>query len=110
MADGRPATKQSACDVGLYLAMAGRYLLLMRLISLFLACLLPVPAIAMNWEGHDDWMLDFQPAYTLESLAPNARPLPPRDCPVKPEDVKKNPYEQIPLPRHKCPEKAEPKR
>ena len=58
--------------------------------------------MAMNWEGHDDWMLNFAPAFTLEKFAPEARPLPSRDCPVRPEDSVKNPYEQIPLPRHKC--------
>jgi hypothetical protein len=64
----------------------------------------------MNWEGHDDWMLDFAPAFTLESARPDARPLPSRDCPVTSEDAAKNPYEQIPLPRHNCPQNAEPER
>lgn len=58
--------------------------------------------MAMNWEGHDDWMLSFSPDYTLEAFAPHARPLPDRDCPVTPDAAAKNPYEQIPLPRHNC--------
>ena len=59
--------------------------------------------MAMNWEGHDDWMLTFAPAFRLEEFAPDARPLPSRDCPVTPEQAARNPYEQIPLPQHKCP-------
>jgi hypothetical protein len=61
----------------------------------------------MNWEGHDDWMLSFAPDFTLEAFMPEARPLPPRDCPVTPETAARNPYEQIPLPRHNCPAKSE---
>ena len=49
-------------------------------------CFWPIPAMAMNWEGHDDWMLSFAPAFTLEAFVPEARPLPSRDCPVTPED------------------------
>jgi len=67
-----------------------------------LIVLWPVPALAMNWEGHDDWMLGFAPAYTLEAFAPDAKPLPSRNCPVSLEASTKNRYEQIPLPRHKC--------
>lgn len=58
--------------------------------------------MAMNWEGHDDWMLGFSPDYTLEAFAPDAKPLPSPDCPVTAEAAARNPYEQIPLPRHHC--------
>ena len=64
------------------------------------------PAFAMNWEGHDDWMYGFATDYTLEAFIPGARPLPSQDCPVTAENAKKNPYEQIPLPRHNCPSNA----
>lgn len=75
----------------------------MRYLALILAFLMwPSAAMAMNWEGHDDWMLGFSPDYTLEAFAPDARPLPSRDCPVTAEAAAKNPYEQIPLPRHNC--------
>lgn len=72
-----------------------------------------VPAMAMNWEGHDDWWTDFAPAVQLMEAMPHARPLPSRDCPVTHEAAEQNPYEQIPLPQHNCPprpEKAEPQR
>ena len=80
---------------------------------MFCLVLWPVPAVAMNWEGHDDWWPDFGPAMQLMEAIPEARPLPSRACPVTKENADKNPYEQIPLPRHKCPprpEKAEPPR
>ncbi len=63
--------------------------------------LTPALAVAMNWEGHDDWMVD-QPA-SIELLA--AQPETPapldtyRDCRKSRAD---NPYEQIPLSVRKC--------
>jgi hypothetical protein len=60
-------------------------------------------AIAMNQEGHEDWMADFPHAIALLEAIPEARPLPSPDCPVSPEMLATNPYEQIPLPRHRCP-------
>lgn len=83
----------------------------MALTVLFL--LWPAPVMAMNWEGHDDWWQDFGPAQALKDAIPEARPLPSGDCPVSPQAASRNPYEQIPLPRHNCksrPEKAEPRR
>jgi hypothetical protein len=80
-------------------------------LCLVLSC--PSTALAMNWEGHDDWMLHAFPEFTLEALVPGARPLPSPECPVTHEQAAKNPYEQIPLPHHRCPgrpEKAEPRR
>jgi hypothetical protein len=61
------------------------------------------PARAMNWEGHDDFMVGFPPGEALLEAIPDARPLPSPDCPVTAEQARKNPYEQIPLPRHRCP-------
>jgi hypothetical protein len=63
---------------------------------------LALPASAMNWEGHDDWTDTFAPGLLLEMAAPNAKPLPDHVCPVTPEMLATNPYEQIPLPRHGC--------
>jgi hypothetical protein len=85
----------------------------MMRIAVFVMMLWPVPAMAMNWEGHDDWWPDFGPAQVLMEAIPEARPLPSRDCPVSHDAAQKNPYEQIPLPRHNCaprPEMAEPQR
>lgn len=59
-------------------------------------------ALAMNWEGHEDWTDTFAPGLVFEQAVPEARPLPRRDCPVRPEQAAANPYEQVPLPRHKC--------
>ncbi len=68
-------------------------------------------AFAMNWEGHDGgWITDFPPAIALLEAIPEARPLPSPDCPVSPEMLANNPYEQVPLPRHRCPKKQSPLR
>ena len=61
------------------------------------------PAAAMNWEGHDDWIREIAPGLAFEQAVPEARPLPSRLCPVRPEQLAANPYEQVPLPRHGCP-------
>ena len=73
--------------------------------------ILSTGALAMNPEGHDgDWMTDFPPAIALLEAIPEARPLPSRRCPVSPEMLANNPYEQIPLPRHRCPSDHSPAR
>lgn len=73
-------------------------------IAAILWILLPTgPALAMNWEGHEGYMEGFPPGEELRKAIPEARPLPSPDCPVTPEMVERNPYEQIPLPRHRCP-------
>lgn len=60
-------------------------------------------AEAMNQEGHDDdWITGFPPALQLLEAIPEARPLSSRSCPVTPEMIAANPYEQIQLPRHLC--------
>ena len=93
--------------------LAWAYASFMNRIVIAFVLLWPVPAMAMNWEGHDDWMLDFEPALALMKAIPAARPLPSRDCPVTAEAAAKNHYEQIPLRRHNCverPERDEPRR
>ncbi len=85
----------------------------MRLAALVVVTCLPGPALAMNWEGHDDWMETMEPSRLLEEAAPHARPRPGSACPVTSDAAAQNPYEQIPLPHHNCPprpEKAEPGR
>jgi len=68
-------------------------------------------ALAMNQEGHDGgWITDFPPGIALMEAIPEARPLPSRNCPVTPDMLANNPYEQIPLPRHRCPWEQPPAR
>ena len=74
----------------------------MKALMATLALMGASPAFAMNWEGHDDYMPGFPPAMALMEAIPDAKPLPSRDCPVSWEQHAANPYEQIPLPRHRC--------
>lgn len=60
-----------------------------------------VPALAMNWEGHDDWMADHPAAVALERQVEEARPLPPAPCGAR-LSAAGNPYEQVPLPGSPC--------
>lgn len=87
----------------LYLPLSSSYAAPMARFTLFMLMFWPVQAMAMNWEGHDDWMLDYGMADAFAGAVPEARPPPPRDCPVTREMAERNPYEQIPLPRHRCP-------
>ena len=72
-----------------------------------LTCLLIAwsgPALAMNWEGHDDWMADLEPAQVYRESVPVAR-VPPRRaeaCPADRPAAGANPYEQVPLAGHDC--------
>jgi len=62
------------------------------------------PALAMNWEGHDDWMADTGPAVVYEQAAPHAVLLPEGKVAcagAAPADAV-NPYEQIPLGGQDC--------
>jgi len=61
----------------------------------------PASALAMNWEGHDDWMEDHPAAVALEQDMNEARPLPPAPCRAPPS-VAGNPYEQVPLHQVPC--------
>ena len=66
-----------------------------------LLALMPSVSLAMNWEGHDDWMLDNPAAIELQAAQPETpEPLDSyRDCREAAID---NPYEQIPLTVRKC--------
>lgn len=61
----------------------------------------PSVSLAMNWEGHDDWMLDNPAAIELQAAQPETpAPLDSyRDCR---DAAVGNPYEQIPLAVRKC--------
>jgi hypothetical protein len=88
------ATKQLALCCGV--SIAGVFGALLSTVS--------TAALAMNQEGHDGgWMSDFPPALALLEAIPEARPLPTRICPVTADMLARNQYEQIPLPRHRCP-------
>ncbi len=52
--------------------------------------------LAMNWEGHDDWMEDHPAAVELERQVEQVAPLPPTPC-DKEIVLLDNPYEQVPL-------------
>lgn len=76
----------------------------MRMLAIITLLAMAQPAIAMNWEGHeDDWRNEFPPAKAFLDAVPEAKPLPSPDCPMGPVARADNPYEQIPLPRHNCP-------
>jgi len=60
-----------------------------------------IPALAMNREGHDDWMEDFPAAVAFEREADHARPLPPTPCSER-QPAADNPYEQVPLRNDPC--------
>lgn len=73
----------------------------MKLTLLFALLAWPLPALAMNWEGHDDWMEDHPAAVALEGQAGEARPLPPTPCGER-QSGADNPYEQVPLRENSC--------
>jgi hypothetical protein len=76
----------------------------MRSVLIIAMLLVAKPAVAMNWEGHDDAFADDPYAKAFMQAAPHAKPLPSRACPVSEEQASANAYEQIPLTRHGCPE------
>ena len=59
---------------------------------------------AMNWEGHDDWMIEQQHAKKLLNSAPHAKPLTSAfpSCQERAEKHARNPYEQRPIPGVNC--------
>ena len=66
------------------------------------------PALAMNWEGHDDWMADKGPAVVYEQAGPHAILVPDASACAGAAPVEAaNPYEQIPLEGHDCRTPAE---
>ena len=69
----------------------------MRMLAIIALLAAAHPALAMNWEGHDeDWKSEFPPAKAFLDAVPEAKPLPSPDCPMGPVARADNPYEQIP--------------
>ena len=60
------------------------------------------PALALNWEGHDDWFHDTAPFREFYDgiPAPKTKPMP--ACSARQAAYDKNRYEQIPLPGVNC--------
>jgi hypothetical protein len=62
------------------------------------------PAVAINWDGHDDWLADHPAAQALEAAGghdlkpPLLRPRPERVCQPREDvgEVPANPYEPVP--------------
>jgi len=52
--------------------------------------------MAMNWEGHDDWMAEIPASLIYEQATGPARPLPPAPCGDR-QALPDNPYDQVPL-------------
>lgn len=57
------------------------------------------PALAMNWEGKEDWMADVPHALAYEQQFPALTPPP---LPVCDSTGSANPYEQVPIPGKNC--------
>ena len=70
------------------------------------ALTLALTVLAMNWEGHEDWMADHPAAAEFERAVKGAEPLPPKPC-SRVLDRTGNPYEQVPL---RCPVRNDPPR
>jgi hypothetical protein len=62
----------------------------------------PAPALALNWEGHQDWFLDpvLIERFSSELPPPLAKPTP--TCADMEARYRSNTYEQIPLPGVNC--------
>jgi hypothetical protein len=60
------------------------------------------PALALNWEGHDEWFHDMAliDAFTRDLPPPIAKPMP--SCASRQAMARGNPYEQIPVPGLNC--------
>jgi hypothetical protein len=69
---------------------------------LWLGLLLVLPpwhgALALNWEGHDDWMAELPAAVDLD----RAHPVDPPRAKLKPCAKPANSYDQVPLPGRNC--------
>jgi hypothetical protein len=67
--------------------------------SAFTLLVLASPALAMNWEGKDDWMAEIPQAQALEHHLPSALPKATKFCASAPST---NPYEQVQIPGKNC--------
>lgn len=57
------------------------------------------PALAMNWEGKEDWLDELPQALAFERELPRALPAPAKPCSAEPNT---NPYEQVQIPGKNC--------
>ncbi len=55
-------------------------------------------ALALNWEGHDEWMTEMTAAVEYDQAHPQAAP----NWRLKPCAEPKNAYDQVPLPGRNC--------
>ena len=67
--------------------------------------LFPVPALAINWEGKDDWLNDSRPFGEVTVGVKPALVKPAPSCEERREARAKNAYEPEPVPGHNCIEK-----
>jgi hypothetical protein len=65
-----------------------------------IACLFAAtPALAMNWEGKEDWLNDLPQALEFGDQLPRPQAAPLKPCREEPAD---NPYEQVQIPGKNC--------
>ncbi len=55
-------------------------------------------ALALNWEGHDEWMTEMPAAVTYDQAHPEAA----AKWKLKPCAAPQNAYDQVPLPGRNC--------
>lgn len=58
--------------------------------------------LAMNWEGHEDWLENQSHAGILRSVLPPPLRTTMPNCQARHEMGENNPYEQRPLPGENC--------
>jgi hypothetical protein len=73
-------------------------------VALFILCGLNTAALAINWQGHEDWLEDSPPALELERhfdrrVAPLPQPRRRPECQKREEvgAVPENPYDPVPM-------------
>jgi hypothetical protein len=66
------------------------------------SALLSTAGRALNWEGHDDWMLDDTLFRSFTDLVPKAPPAKLPTCEERARRAAENVYEQVPLPGINC--------
>lgn len=67
-----------------------------------------MPALAINWEGHDEWLDDAPIVDEFIEGVPQPLPKAMPSCKEREERAKANSHEQVPLPGVNCrPEKKE---
>lgn len=62
----------------------------------------PLPIMAMNWEGHDDWLSGEHHSLLLKHAGPVALPSNLPTCAAREKARLENVYEQAPLPDINC--------